>query len=118
MLKADIETIFRAVPVIHSLAPYSSTYSCATVTFPEKEPKFPLKLIEDAEFRWRRRNSGDFDFQYDIKFTGLTPLFDAEENAQVEYADDLSSRACYLNITDCGQYHCCRWSRDPCIRNL
>jgi hypothetical protein len=60
----------------------SSEYNCATVTFPqETDYGFLEKKLLSL-----RNDSGSFEdeFEYDVDFHSLTPLYDAGEDAAVE----------------------------------
>ncbi|KAH8810833.1 hypothetical protein F5884DRAFT_780519 [Xylogone sp. PMI_703] len=81
-IKAEITKSLGAVPIIHSLVRYSEGRSYATITFPEEDSDFPSRLVENRCFRYRGVDQSDF--QYDNKFIGITPLFDAEEKAEVD----------------------------------
>jgi len=83
-LKEEIWTLFKAMPVIHSLEPYSPAQSCATVTFPNEAPNFPSLKLEDPQIS-QRPLPGKYDLTYDTKFIGITPLFDAGNRADAEY---------------------------------
>lgn len=84
MLMMELGKLFNTTPIIHSLEPYSSTYMCATVTFPEEAPNFFSLKLADLELS-HRPSPGQYDLAYDTKFIGVTPLFDAGEKAEVEY---------------------------------
>jgi hypothetical protein len=73
-VKFVIWDAFKSTPLIHSLAPYSKDYLCATATFPDLEyPTKRLPAIRQAH----QLNPGEADFQYDVDFFNFTPLWDA-----------------------------------------
>jgi hypothetical protein len=90
MLKKEIWTLFRAMPVIHSLEPYTLTQKCATVTFPNEAQNFPSVILE-APQSYRRPPPGTYELAYDTKFIGVTPLYDAGDMAEVEYVTSFTN---------------------------
>ncbi|PQE26720.1 ankyrin repeat-containing protein [Rutstroemia sp. NJR-2017a BVV2] len=77
VVKLVIGDAFKSTPLIHSLAPYSKDYLCATVTFPEeKDLEYPTKRLP-AIRQAHQQKPGKADFQYDVDFFNFTPLWDA-----------------------------------------
>ncbi|KAM3072526.1 hypothetical protein ACMFMG_009322 [Clarireedia jacksonii] len=77
VVRLVIGDAFKSTPLIHSLAPYSKDYLCATATFPDvNDFEYPTKKLPDIR-QTHQLKPGKADFQYDADFFNLTPLWDA-----------------------------------------
>ncbi|KAI1461195.1 hypothetical protein F4805DRAFT_316356 [Annulohypoxylon moriforme] len=82
-LTMELEKLFGSNCKVHSLARASGDAHCgnfATVTFPNIPNEQLHGLIKADEVRLR----GSFDLQYDSSFLGVTPLYDAGDEAMFD----------------------------------
>ncbi|KAH8758171.1 hypothetical protein F5882DRAFT_417648 [Hyaloscypha sp. PMI_1271] len=82
-VEGSIGRKFKSVAKVHSLAALNADYNCATATFPnEVEYDFPNIQLERIRLDGNSVSNDPFD--YDTEFKGLTPLYDAGEQASVD----------------------------------
>lgn len=127
-LQKKLTTLFGVVAKVHSLArdrPHrevgqdSSWRKCATVTFPTIINERLKYLVEHSEGSERKLCGEEPCLAYDMKFLGVTPLYDYGDKALVELVHSFSAplalggnmmmrrRRYLLTVILIQQHHCC-----------